>query len=107
MRPQAEVMDAFLGFCDLSSGNPSMILGSCQIAAMKGATVIGPEMRKLTLEELWGDIGGKGEGGGSSDEDARLAKQSLIFIFCSLFQRFVFLITVSPLLHPIDDQAGC
>ena len=93
MRPQAEVMDAFLGFCDLSSGNPSMILG--------------PEMRKLTLEELWGDIGGKGEGGGSSDEDARLAKQSLIFIFCSLFQRFVFLITVSPLLHPIDDQAGC
>ncbi|CAL1158218.1 unnamed protein product [Cladocopium goreaui] len=70
-----KVMDAFLGFCDLSSGNPSMILGSCQIAAVKEDTVIGPEMRKLTLEELWGDFGSSGDVEGSSDEDARLAQQ--------------------------------
>lgn len=84
---QPEVMDAFLGFCDLSSGNPSMILGSCQIAAVKEDTVIGPEMRKLTLEELWGDFGSSGDVEGSSDEDARLAQQSLVFRF--FFSQFI------------------
>ena len=75
---QSEVMDAFLGFCDSSRGNSSMNLGSCQIAAVKGDTALGPEMRKLTLEELWGDVGNLQHGEGSSEEDARLAQESLV-----------------------------
>eukprot|EP00435_Cladocopium_sp_Y103_P065109 s659_g27.t1 len=75
----SQVMDAFLSFCDLSTGNPRMILGSCQIAVGVGMRRVGPEMRKLTLEELFSDVEGarrlEREAEDSSDEDARLAAQ--------------------------------
>ena len=47
-------MDQFLGYCQATTGVEALILGSCQIGALVGSTIVNVTARRQQLQELFG-----------------------------------------------------
>ncbi len=55
-------MDQFLAHCYATTGVEALILGSCQIGALVGSTIVNAAARRQQLQELFGMTDGNPPG---------------------------------------------